>query len=52
MLWMVELSFQLHFALVDAKWNVSNDNPRFGLTPSSAGKAAAALRFVDAMWIV
>lgn len=22
-LWMVELSFQLHFALVDAKWNVS-----------------------------
>lgn len=52
MLWMVELSFQLHFALVDAKWNVSNDNTRFGLTPSSAGKAATALQFVDAMWIV
>lgn len=37
---------------MERKSALTKDYPRFGFTPSSAGKAAAALRFVDAMWIV
>lgn len=37
---------------VERKSALNEDYPRVGLTQSSAGKAAAALRFVDAMWIV